>query len=147
MAERPFELRGMADGNAQYGRALFQKSQRGDRDAGWRSEVPKMVVKVHGTPMKAVLDQVLTAIKQAGSKPSELSRRAGPFDFSEKLGVRLGLPFLSVEPLYKPSRMSDIVEQIQGMTEEEAYNWFSSVTDAVRSSRSQNALRILLAAK
>lgn len=147
MADRPFELRVMANGVAQYGLALFQKSQR-DRDANGQPEVPKMVVKLHGTPMKAVLDQVLSAIKQAGYKPSELSRsRAEPFDLSEELGVRLGLLFLSVKPLRKTSRMSDISEQIQGMTEEEPYYWFSRVTDAARSSRSQKALRILLAAE
>lgn len=64
MADRPFELRVMVNGDAQYGLALFQKSQR-DRDANGQPEVPKMVVKLHGTPMKAVLDQVLTG-HQAG---------------------------------------------------------------------------------
>lgn len=145
MAERPFELRVMVNGDAHYGLALFQKPQR-DRDPSGKPDVPRMVVKVHGTPMKAVLDQVLTAIKQAGYKPSELSRtRAEPFDLSEALGVRLGLLFLSVKPLRKTSRMTDISEQIQGMTEEEAYYWFSRVTDARRGARSKKALRILLA--
>jgi hypothetical protein len=147
MADRPFELRVQANGDAHYGLALFQKPQR-LRNANGLPEIPKMVVKVHGTPMKAVMDQVLSAIKKAGYKPSELSRgRSDPFELTEEVGVRLGLLFLSVKPLRKTSRMSEISEQIQGMTEEEAYYWFSRVTDSGRSSRSQKALRILLASE
>ncbi|MBV8383899.1 MAG: hypothetical protein JOZ63_14920 [Planctomycetaceae bacterium] len=145
MADRPFELRVLANGDAQYGLVLFQKPHRG-RDADGKSDAPKMVVKVNGTPLKAVLDQVLLAIKRAGYKPSELSRsREEPFDLPEDLGVRLGLLFLAVKPLRKTSRMADISEQIQGMTEEESYYWYSKVTDASRGVRSQKAFRILLA--
>jgi hypothetical protein len=145
MGSNPFELRVMANGDAHYGLALFQHPQRG-RDSGDALDAPKMVVKVHGTPMKAVLDQILAAIKKAGYKPSDLSRgRKEPFVLPESLGVRLGLLLLAVKPLRKSSRMSDISEQIQGMTEEEAYYWFSKVTDRSRASRSQKAFRILLA--
>jgi len=145
MADHPFELRVIANGDVQYSLALFQKPHR-HRDDNGKADAPRMVVKVYGTPMKAVLDQVLSTIKRAGYKPFELSRsREEPFELPEDLGVRLGLLFLAVKPLRKTSRMSDISEQIQGMTEEEAYYWFSRVTDAGRGSRSQKALRILLA--
>ena len=41
--------------------------------------------------------------------------------------------------------MGDISEQVQGMTEEEAYYWFSKATQKASGVRSQRALRILLA--
>jgi len=52
---------------------------------------------------------------------------------------------LAVKPLRKTSRMSDVSEHVRGMTAEEAYYWFSKVTDASQGRRSQKALRILLA--
>src|SRR5208337_2249679 len=124
MADDAFELKVQPNGESQYGLALFQKPHR-DLDRSGKAEDWQLVVRVHGQPMKAVLDQVLAAIKKAGYKQSDLSRsREKPFHLSESLGVRLGLLFLAVKPLRKTSRMGDISEQVQGMTEEEAYYWF-----------------------
>lgn len=92
------------------------------------------------------MDQVLATIKQARYRTSELSHcRRAPFLLDEELGVRLGLLFLAVKPLRKVTRMSEISEQIRAMTEEEAYYWFSKITDNGVGRRCQKALRILLA--
>jgi hypothetical protein len=52
-----------------------------------------------------------------------------------------------VKPLHKVTRMADLSEQIQGMTEEETYYWFSKTTDSRQGRRSQKAMRILLASE
>jgi len=104
------------------------------------------VVRVHGVPMRAVMDQILATIKQAGYRVTDLARnRKNPFALSEEQGVRLGLLMLAVKPLRKTTRMSDVSEHVRGMTAEEAYYWFSKVSDVSQGRRSQKALRILLA--
>jgi hypothetical protein len=145
MTNKPFELRIVLDQPQDYGLALFRMPARGESINGtgrdWRQ-----VVSIHGTPMRAVMDQILSTIKQAGYRPSDLSRsRKAPFLLSEELGVRLGLLLLAVKPLRKSSRMTDISEQIQSMASEEAYYWFSKMTDNLVGRRSQKAMRILLA--
>ncbi|OJW08008.1 MAG: hypothetical protein BGO49_20680 [Planctomycetales bacterium 71-10] len=145
MADEAFELRVQADGESQYGLALFQKPSR-DQSRNGMTEDWQLVVKVHGQPLKAVLDQVLAAIKKAGYRATDLSRsRKEPFTLAEGLGVRLGLLLLAVKPLRKASRMADVSDQIQGMSEEEAYYWFSKATHPRAARRSQKALRILIA--
>ena len=147
MADQPFELRVMTDNPDEYGIALFQRRRPGEtselngHETGWRR-----VVQVHGTPMKAVMDKIMATIKQAGYRPSDLSRvRKVPFVLKESAGVRLGLTLLAVKPLRKTSRMSDIAEHIQSMSDEEAYYWFSKTANAEHGRRSQRALRILMA--
>ncbi len=145
MADETFELRVQPNGESQYGLALFQKPHR-DLDRTGKVEDWQLVVRVHGQPLKAVLDQVLATIKRAGYKASDLSRgREKPFHLPESLGVRLGLLFLAVKPLRKASRTSAISEQIQSMTDEEVYYWFSKATHGRTATRSQRALRVLLA--
>ncbi len=145
MADDAFELRVQANGESQYGLALFQKPHR-DRDRSGNAEDWQLVVRVHGQPMKAVLDQVLATIKKAGYRASDLARtREKPFCLSESQGVRLGLLFLAVKPLRKTSRMGDISEQVQGMTDDEAYYWFSKTTSTKTGRRAQKAMRVLLA--
>jgi hypothetical protein len=130
MADEAFELRVQPNGESQYGLALFQKPHR-DLDRTGKVEEWQPIVRVHGQPMKAVLDQVLATIKKAGYKASDLSRtREKPFHLTESLGVRLGLHFLAVKPLRKTARMAEISEQIQVMADEETYYWFSKVSDA-----------------
>ena len=145
MADEAFELRVQPNGESQYGLALLQKPHR-DLDRTGKVEEWQLVVRVHGQPLKAVLDQVLATIKKAGYKASDLSRgREKPFHLNESLGVRLGLLFLAVKPLRKTSRMGDISEQVQGMTDEEAYYWFSKTNSAKTGRRAQKAMRLLLA--
>jgi hypothetical protein len=145
MADEAFELRVQPNGESQYGLALFQKPHR-DLDRTGKVEEWQLVVRVHGQPLKAVLDQVLATIKNAGYKSSDLSRtRETPFHLTESLGVRLGLLFLAVKPLRKTNRMGDISEQVRGMTDEEAYYWFSKTTSTKTGRRAQKAMRLLLA--
>ena len=145
MADEAFELRVQANGDSQYGLALFQKPHR-EHDGTGKAEDWQLVVRVHGQSMKAVLDQVLATIKKAGYKVSDLARtREKPFRLTESQGVRLGLLFLAVKPLRKSSRMGDISEQVQGMTDEEAYYWFSKTTSTNTGRRAQKAMRVLLA--
>lgn len=145
MADQPFELRVVANEDRDYGLALFQRPLSGrprpSENGKWR-----LVVQVSGAPLQSVMDQVLATIKQAGYRPSDLSgSRRAPFALDEELGVRLGLLFLAVKPLRKVSRMGEISEHVRAMTEEEAYYWFSKVTDIRHGRRSQKAMRILLA--
>ena len=145
MADEAFELRVQANWESQYGLALFQRPHR-DQGRNGTTEDWQLVVRVHGQPLKAILDQVMATIKTAGYKPSDLSRgRHEPFVLSERLGVRLGLLFLAVKPLRKATRMGDISEQVQGMTDEEAYYWFSKTTSTKTGRRAQKSMRILLA--
>jgi hypothetical protein len=145
MTDDRFELRVQAKGESQYGLALFQKSHRAN-GRGRKKDAGELVAKVQGPALRPVLDQVLTAIKRAGYKASELSRtRTEPFELPETLGVRLGLLFLAIRPLRKSARIGDISEQVQGMTEEEAYYWFSKTTSSKTGPRAQRALRLLLA--
>ena len=145
MSSKPFELRIEIDSLGDYGLALYRLPARGESRNG-SGDGWQLVVRAHGTPMRAVMDQILTAIKQAGYRPSDLSRsRKAPFQLGEEPGVRLGLLLMAVKPLRKSTRMIDISEQIQGMAEEEAYYWFSKATDHTVGRRSQKAMRILLA--
>ncbi len=145
MSSKPFELRVEVEQSGDYGLAFYRLPARGESlngsGDGWQ-----LVARVHGIPMRAVMDQILAAIKQAGYRPSDLSRsRKAPFQLAEEPGVRLGLLMLAVKPLRKSTRMTDISEQIQAMAEEEAYYWFSKSTDHQVGRRSQKAMRILLA--
>lgn len=145
MTKKTFELRVEPGKAADYGLALYRLPVRAEREnkevASWH-----FVVRIQGVPMHSVVDQVLATIKQAGYRPTDLARnRKAPFALSEELGVRLGLLMLAVKPLRKTTRMADVSEHVRGMTAEEAYYWFSKVTDASQGRRSQKALRILLA--
>ena len=145
MSKKTFELRVEPGQTSDYGLALYRLAARGEGQNGDGGDW-QFVVRVYGVPMRAVIDQILVTIKQAGYRPTDLARnRKVPFALSEELGVRLGLLMLAVKPLRKTSRMSDVSEHVRGMTAEEAYYWFSKVTDAGQGRRSQKALRILLA--
>jgi len=145
MSDRPFELRVEPDKAGGYALALYRRSaqggQSGDSESSWQR-----VVRIRGTSMHAVMDQVLSTIRKAGYRTSDLARsRKTPFQLAEPAGVRLGLLMLAVKPLRKTSRMAEISQQIQAMAEEEAYYWFSKSTDNGIGRRCQKALRILLA--
>jgi len=145
MSNNSFELRVEPGPTTDYGLALYRLPARAvGRNGNGRNW--QLVVRVSGVPMRAVIDQAIVAIRQAGYRPSDLARnRKTPFALAEEQGVRLGLLLLAVKPLRKTSRMADVSEHIGRMTAEEAYYWFSKVTDAVHGRRSRKALRILLA--
>lgn len=104
------------------------------------------VVRVWGAPLAAVMDHVLTAVRSAGYKPSDLRRsRSIPFKLDERDGVRLGLLFLAIKPLRKLSRIEAVSRGIGCMEFEELYYWFSKGTAADGGARACHALRVLLA--
>ena len=145
MTDRPFELRVVRRGEADYGLALYQRPAAGRGQPEGNGHWP-LVVQTWGTPLKSVMDQVLATIREAGYRPSDLSRnRQAPFALDEAQGVRLGLLFLAVKPLRKVIRMTNISEQVRGMTDEEAYYWFSKTTSTATARRAQRAMRVLLA--
>jgi len=145
MIQKTFELRVVADKPTDYGLALYRMPARGESVNGSGHDW-QLVVRVDGMPMRAVMDQILGTLKQAGYRSSDLARsRKIPFHLAEEFGVRLGLLLMAVKPLRKSSRMTDISEQVQSMADEEAYYWFSKMTDHRVGRRSQKAMRILLA--
>ena len=148
MADDPFQLRIIHNRKTRFGFALYQEphwEKNGKRRLGDDGEWHQ-VVQVWGVPLQAVMGQVLATLKSAKYRPSDLSEsRKTPFDLTESSGVRLGLLFLAVKPLRKTSRLSAIAEAVEGMADEEAYYWFSKVTDARHGRRSQKAFRILVA--
>ena len=140
----PFQLRVVLGNGHDYGLALYQQppgaSGQDSPSAQWRQ-----VVHVHGAPLHSVMDQVLATLKRAGYRPTELSAsRRASFALAEELGVRLGLLLLAVKPLRKSARIAEISRQLDRMTEEEAYYWFSKATVSEAGRRAQKALRILL---
>ena len=144
MSDKPFELRVVPEKSPGYWLALYEMPAR-SRNLEGNGQDWQLIVRIRGTPMKAIVDQILTAIKKAGYRASDLSRsRRAPFQLAEELGVRLGLLMLAVKPLRKTSRMTDISGQVQAMTEEEAYYWFSKTTDKQAGRRCGKAMRILL---
>ena len=144
MSRKTFQLCVERGKTTDYGLALFRLPARGEGRNG--SAEWDLVVRFRGIQMQAVMDQVLSTIKQAGYRASDLSRnRRAPFQLTEEAGVRLGLLMLAVKPLRKTTRMNDISEQVQSMASEEAYYWFSKTTDCDLGRRSQKAMRILLA--
>jgi hypothetical protein len=145
MTDGSFELRVVRRGQTDYGLALHRRPVSGRDHAEENGKWP-LVVQTWGTPLKSVMDQVLATIKEAGYRTTDLSRaRQAPFALSEAQGVRLGLLFLAVKPLRKMTRMTTIAEQVRGMTDEEAYYWFSKTTTAATARRAQRAMRVLLA--
>lgn len=104
------------------------------------------IVTLAGDSLRAVSDQVLEALREAGYKATDLSpSRRAPFRLPEPVGVRLGLVFLAVKPLSKLDRIEAISHGIRQMTPEELYYWYSKCTAADTAERAQKALRILLA--
>ena len=69
MADRPFELRVVPEGPSEYWLALYRMPAR-SRNLQGKSREWQLVVRVRGTPMRAMMDHVLATIKQAdASRP------------------------------------------------------------------------------
>jgi hypothetical protein len=145
MLDRPFELRVLRRDGNDYGLALHRQPPAGRGGAESNGHWP-LVVQTWGAPLQSVIDQVLTVIKQAGYRSTDLSRtRQAPFALTEPQGVRLGLLLLAVKPLRKVLRMAAISEQVRSMADEEAYYWFSKTTGAATARRAQRAMRVMMA--
>ena len=126
-------------GDTGYGLALVRTATISDGEADG-----ELVVRVWGDPLRAVMDQVLGAIRRAGYRSTDLtSRRRAPFHLHEEDAVRLGLLFLALKPLTKPRRIEEVADGIALMADEEAYYWFSKATTGA-GGRHVRALRIML---
>ncbi|CAN5812793.1 hypothetical protein BH23GEM7_BH23GEM7_14230 [soil metagenome] len=138
---RAFELRVLPLGEGAYALGLFQSpagpAANGDLEC---------VARLQGDPLRTVIEPVLSALKRAGYRPTDLRpARREPFRLAEMDGVRLGLLFLALRPLRKPSRMEAVVERIRTMADEELYYWYSKSTAPREGRRAQRALRTLVA--
>jgi hypothetical protein len=137
----PFELVVEADGDTGYALVLMQAPPGGLQLGGYRR-----MVRLHGDPLKAIIDQVLTALRKAGYRATDLGRgRREPFRLGESEAVRLGVLFAAVQPLRKVTRMQAIAEQVGRMEQEELYYWFSKMTARSGGDRARRALRVLMA--
>ena len=138
-----FELRVVPQADSTYALALFQSPLASGSGEG---EMPTRVVQVWGDPLRAVMNEVLTAIKRAGYRATDLGAgRRAPFRLKEEDGVRLGVLLLAVQPLRKLSRVEAISEQVRRLEPEELYYWYSKITATPGGQRAQKALRLLLA--
>ncbi len=141
--EKPFELRVFPLSSTDYGLELRQRRLNGDQRPGEPS-VP--VVRLWGTPLSAVMDQVIEGIRKNGYKNGDLrSTRQVPFVLTEEHGVRLGLLFMAVKPLRKLERIEIISRRVKQMEPEEAYYWYSKCRSANDRHRACRAVRILMA--
>jgi hypothetical protein len=141
--QSPFELRVEPRGETGYAVALFQ-ALPGNGKAEPEAFVP--LVRLHGDPLKAVIDQVLAALRRAGYRATDLGRgRREPFRLAEPEAVRLGVLFAAVKPLRKVTRMQAIAEQVTRLEPEELYYWFSKMTARAGGVRACLAFRILMA--
>ena len=141
--ERPFELYVLPLGGTDYGLELHQRRvKRGCRSGNQ----PSAVVRVWGTPLSAILDQVLEALRKNGYRGSDLrAGRKAPFALRESYGVRLGLLFMGVKPLRKLARIEAISRAVRTMEPEEAYYWFSKCSRSEEGRRTSRAFRIMMA--
>ena len=97
--DQPFELQVMPLSGADYGLELRQRKVIGESQP---NRPMRLVVRLWGMPLAAVLDHVLAAIKKNGYRGSDLrANRKVPFALGEEEGVRLGLLFMAVKPLKK----------------------------------------------
>jgi hypothetical protein len=141
--EQQFELRVIPQGDAAYGLALYQTRVAGLRQNG---DGHARVVRVWGDPLKAVIQQVLDAVRRSGYRPSDLTRsRRAPFVLREEDGVRLGVLFLAVKPLRKHVRIEAISDRLREMEPEELFYWYSKSMAAGEGRKAQRALRIMIA--
>lgn len=135
-AERAFELRVIPRPGREYGVELWQLGGNGR---------PRPVARIWGSPLLAVTDQVLEALRSEGHRPADLRRsRKAPFPLSEERGVRLALLFLATKPLRKLQRIEAVSRAVREMEAEEAYYWYAKCTKSDRPRRASRALRILL---
>lgn len=137
---RKFQLKIIPDKGNEIGVSLFQATAE-NSDSG---KITRLVT-VTGLPLKIMLETILSTLKKQGYRPTQFSpERKDPFDLDESVGVRLGLIFHALKPLKKPSRMEEIIDEINRMSDEETYYWFSKCSKAKHSRRAQKSLRILL---
>lgn len=139
---RAFSLRLFPMNQHGFGVVVEEVSRNGRRNG---QAVTRQVVRAWGTPLRAVTDQLLEAIKRSGYKATDLNaNRRAPFALDEPVGVRLALLLLAVKPLRKHQRIEEVAAGVRAMSDEEAYYWYSKCADRRDGRRSQHALRVML---
>jgi hypothetical protein len=148
---RPFELLVVpdtaTDAGVSYALTLRQRAVQPADDHLYAKGSARLttIVTLGGDTLRAIADQVIDALRQAGYRPTDLAPgRSAPFYLPEAAGVRLGLLMLAVKPLSKPARIEAIAHGIRVMPPEEAYYWYSKCTARETAARAQAALRVLL---
>jgi hypothetical protein len=138
-----FELHVIPLTGRRYGLALVEIGASGARNKDGELH---SVVRIWGSPMQAVFDKVVEAVKVKGGRASDIRPdRKAPFQLDEETAVRLGLLFLAIKPLRKVARMEAIRDATAAMSAEEAYYWYSKCSSAAAGRRATKAFRILLA--
>lgn len=111
-----------------------------------KNQESRPVVRIWGSPMQAVFDLIVAAVKTGGGRASDIrADRKAPFILDEETAVRLALLFLAIKPLRKGTRIEAIREATVTMGAEEAYYWYSKCSSGSTGRRATRAFRILLA--
>lgn len=141
--ESGFLLRVVPEGDTGYGLELQQVAVGNGRAD---PQAVASLARLKGEPLKAIIDQVLTALRKCGYRATDLGPgRRDPFLLDELAAVRLGVLFVAVKPLRKVTRMQAIAEQLARMEPEELFYWFSKMTARTGGDRARRALRVLMA--
>lgn len=91
-------------------------------------------------------DQIQRALRASRRPPTTISSsRRQPVDIDEAPGVRLTLAALATEPVRRRDRVSEILDGLASMSDEEAYYWYAKVTHDRTGPRALRSLRLLLA--
>jgi hypothetical protein len=144
MRRASFHLEVFPRPGKQYGLALLEIIAA--PASAQKNQESRPIVRIWGSPMQAVFDRVVEAVKMNGGRPSDLrADRKTPFVLAEETAVRLGLLFLAIKPLRKVSRIEAIREATAAMGAEEAYYWYSKCSSVSSGRRATRAFRILLA--
>jgi hypothetical protein len=138
---KPFELRVIPRKGSAYGLELYQRHIRMNNTGRH-----KPVVRLWGTPLTAVMDQVLDTVRRNGYKATDLrAEQTAPLELAEEHGVRLGLLFLAVKPLKKITRIDDLIRGLKDLQPEETYYWYAKCSKSDAATRAARAFRILMA--
>ncbi len=140
-APRRFELRVERDRDASLRLALDERRPRRDE----RGERIVRVSRLGGDALRAVMEQVHASLRRASYSPSKLDRDPGePVPIPEEEAVRLGLLFLTVQPMRKAERIHSIARAVYAMGGEELFYWFGKSSAPREGGRARRALRVLL---
>ncbi len=142
-SEQAYEIRVLPDGDTAYALELWQ-APIGNSHAG--AERMARLARIEREPLKAIVDQILSALKRSGYRGTDLRRgRREPFRLLELEAIRLGVLFVAVRLLRKVNRMRSIAEQIARMEPEELTYWFAKIMATQGGDRARRALRMLMA--
>ena len=142
--KRQFELKVVKRKEDEIGLSFSEQPSRSDISSKSKKNKVKEI-KIWGLSLKVMTETLLNTLKKQGYKPTALTlKRREPFRLKENTGVRMGLFFFTLKPLRKVSRMEEIINGIERMSDEEAFYWYAKCANGINARRSRKALRILL---